>query len=453
MKRWLDVRLLLVFLNLSIISLHIPIVVVDSGVLAPPRISPPPHDASLQSEIPFSLTWTSRWQSEPQLVTNGTIATGDHVVLNATFNIPDIIRVDLLVNDSISSNHEVLLNASGQQLTYDTYLFGTGQNMTTNITVWGHTLSNVTFTFYYLNVAINNFFAPNLEVYSPIEIAPPPSTYSLAQFSPTRSVWTFTWSCTDLNANDTNYYSVWLSADRGMTFLLLQRNLTENYYVWDSTGFLELDSYIYRVRAYSLDFTIQDEFNNSLCSVDAPPQSYWPGDYADGISTEFSNTGPGAQDGPPNIAVNHPSDLFFLENEKNRRIVWGLSADASGDQVASVSYTVFMNGSAHFSGSIEIAPSTTKNVTLNIDDLSVGVYEFTIRFLNLAYPLIVVEDTIIVTISSSASVLFLAAGISGGMLLGVLVLELVRRVYVRRKNTGAPEEEAPDFSILLLLEQ
>ncbi|MFW9809434.1 MAG: hypothetical protein ACFFE6_08655 [Candidatus Thorarchaeota archaeon] len=452
MKKKFVNGLVLVLLVFSVMPLSSPIVV-DSGVIDSPRNPSLSDMVFTSSECGFDLWWTSRWQSVPKRIQNYSIATGDHVVLNVTTDIPDVLEISLLVNDSLGSGHEVFTNSSGSQLLYDTYSFGTGHNMTANITVCVYSLSGGAYVQTYHNVSINNFFSPILTVYQPYQIMPPPGT-QISQLPISDRTWEFEWDCMDLNANDTNYYSVWLSTDGGTSFQLLQNNLSMSYFSWDSTGFLERDDYIYRVRAYSLDFTVFDDLNNSLCSFDNPPYSYWPGDYVDGKSMEFGRRdGPIIYHGASNVAVNHPSDLTIFLSESGKQVVWELHTDDSGDQTASVSYTILRNGTTHITDTATIAPSAARNVTLNLDELDAGIYEFTIAFLNPGYLGGYVGDTIIVTILAESSVLLVAAGISGGLLVGIVILEVFRRVYVKRKSADVPEQEAPDFSILLFLKQ
>ena len=79
-----------------------------------------------------------------------------------------------------------------------------------------------------------------------------------------------------------------MSSDGGVSYQVLARNLTATAFTWDSSGFLERDNYILRVRAYSLDWTAGVEI--SL----ADEAGYWPGDLGDGFSSEFA-----AGDVPP----------------------------------------------------------------------------------------------------------------------------------------------------------
>jgi len=147
-------------------------------------------------------------------------------------------------------------------------------NQTYGIIVDSDTGTNLRYTVNLADVFIGNFFAPEVTV--PVPLVTTGHTFNIS------------WSSTDKNADDTTYYSLWLSNNDGVSYMLLAQNLTETTFLWDSSGWLE-DSYMVRVRAYSLDFTVPD-----LCDVSDPPAGYWPGDFGDGFSPSFD-----AGDVPP----------------------------------------------------------------------------------------------------------------------------------------------------------
>ncbi|MFW9848022.1 MAG: hypothetical protein ACFFF4_02715 [Candidatus Thorarchaeota archaeon] len=62
------------------------------------------------------------------------------------------------------------------------------------------------------------------------------------------AVKTIEWSISEQNNFNHHVFSILLSADEGLTFQLLDTNLTDTIYDWDSTGFL-LDMYCVKVRA------------------------------------------------------------------------------------------------------------------------------------------------------------------------------------------------------------
>ncbi len=159
---------------------------------------------------------------------------------------------------------------TGSEFTMDTYFLLA--NQTYSVLVDSDTGTNLRYTQEIPNIFIGNFFAPVVTVNVPIDEG--------------SNVFNFTWSATDLNADDVNYYSVWLSNDVGVSFQLLATNLTGTTYLWDSSGYLERDNYIVRIRGFSIDFTNHTGFG---ILADVSDESlYWPGDFGDGLSPEFS---------------------------------------------------------------------------------------------------------------------------------------------------------------------
>jgi hypothetical protein len=143
-------------------------------------------------------------------------------------------------------------------------------NQTYGILVDSDTGTNLRYSIEAAGVTIGNFFAPEVTVPAPTPLVSDPNTFDI------------TWSSTDLNADDTTYYSLWLSNNDGVSYMLLAQNLTTTTFQWNSSGWLE-GSYMIRVRAYSLDFTVGDPAPD----VGDPPAGYWPGDFGDGFSPAF----------------------------------------------------------------------------------------------------------------------------------------------------------------------
>jgi hypothetical protein len=157
---------------------------------------------------------------------------------------------------------------------FDTYELRRNITMTVQYTCY--TGTDVVFFDELGTVTFNNYFAPVVTVNVPVSLG--------------SDVWNLTWSSTDQNAGDTPYYSLWLSRDAGVTFVLLQQNITATNYTWDSSSWLE-SNYIVRVRAYSCDFTnwtLLGYTDGVLCDVTDPPAGYWPGDFSDGFSSSFA---------------------------------------------------------------------------------------------------------------------------------------------------------------------
>ncbi|MHA2383311.1 MAG: S8 family serine peptidase [Candidatus Thorarchaeota archaeon] len=172
-----------------------------------------------------------------------------------------LLTVDSRV--SIDIDNEV---ADEAYTTYDTYQFERNVNFTVFLYVWTDT--DVAWTMEVGMVRFENFYTPVITVNDAIDLG--------------GDVFNFTWTASDGNADDTLYFSVWLSADGGSTFQLMIQNLTGTFYVWDSDGFL-IDDYVYMVRVYDCDHT----YPLGVGAAAAPPLSYWLGLNADDASVEF----------------------------------------------------------------------------------------------------------------------------------------------------------------------
>jgi hypothetical protein len=220
---------------------------------------------SSNSSTFIGFTWTSRWESYPQTVTNDSELIGDHVVLNATF----------LSHEGFIEPFEMTMNITGINTTitssensvvYDTY--PARSNFSTSIIIRIDNGVNETILKVWNSLFICNFFKPIITVNAPVEMS---SHY-----------FNITWFSTDRNEDDTAYYSVWISSDGGETYCFLRQNMTQTFYLWNSTGWLET-SYDIRVRAYSVDLSF---FGGPFVNI---PHDYWPGDYADGYWFSFAH--------------------------------------------------------------------------------------------------------------------------------------------------------------------
>jgi len=228
--------------------------------------------------------------------------------------------------------------------------------------VTGYTDLNESIVLLKEQVRICNFFAPNVTIY-PIETLPSDSrTYNI------------TWSSTDRNADDVNYYSVWLSSNEGTSFMLIARNLTRTWHLWDSSGWLEAD-YMVRVRAYSLDFSVP-----GLADVSDPPRGYWPGDYGDGIF--FPILAPPRIVYPlKDVCVRGPSDIVYELGASGNNIDWVFYYTGLGYWPQSIYYEIYRNSTllSHGHQSFHHGDLT---LSLNVDELLEGVYNYTLYYEN-----------------------------------------------------------------------
>ena len=294
----------------------------------------------------------------------------------------DTMYVGCLNYDSTPGNWTLILQvgvyesvkSDTKSVIYDTYLLD-GSNQTVNVRVIGFTDSNETLICDYRNIILSNFFKPKVTVYSPIDLG--------------SNVFNFTWTSTDLNADDVHYYSVWLSMDGGMSYNILARNLTTTSYLWDSTGFMERDNYIVRIRAYSLDFTVP-----GMAAVD-DESKYWPGDYSDGFSIPFS-TGLVIWDPFANVGIAPHSDVTFYQDQTSMNITWDVSFDSVFHSY-SVRYHLLLNGTyVSANATANLYPDLKLHVSL--ESLAIGHYNITIILLNPGWHGGVVTDSIIATV-------------------------------------------------------
>jgi len=174
---------------------------------------------------------------------------------------PYTLTVDSRV--SIDIENEV---ADTAYTTYDTYQFERNVNFTVFLYIWTDT--DIAWTLEVGMLRFENFYTPTITVNDAIDLGD--------------DSFNFTWTADDGNAGDTLYFSVWLSVDGGDTFQLIIQNLTETFFVWDSTGWL-IDDYVYMVRVYDNDHTYYLGVDGAV----APPLSYWPGLFADDMSSSF----------------------------------------------------------------------------------------------------------------------------------------------------------------------
>lgn len=295
-----------------------------------------------------SITWTCRTQSEPQLVENNSIVAGDHIIINATFpEIYNIINCTLHIWNGINYN----VSSNETSVTVDTYYLY-NQNQSYNILAKGISNTNVTTIIFRENVSVCNFFAPVVTVYPPVVD------------QENNRIFNITWSSSDLNADDMNYYQVWISTD-WVSYMLIANNITNTWYVWDSSGWLE-GEYVVRIRAYSLDFT------SELCSVDAPPTSYWPGDFSDGFYYPLYTDVP-----TYTVTISYPADTSYYYGTTGNNV--SLTLVFNSMVPSSLEYDVTNNGTPWFSGNLHPTQHTDLYV-FNIDGLPIGIHIISIIF-------------------------------------------------------------------------
>lgn len=297
----------------------------------------------------INLTWTSRWTSLPQRVENNSHLVGDHVILNASYNgFTEFSRIEMYF---VSIN--VTISNTSRFICYDTYKTVGNSTHEIHVTVLNSLNESIAHSLY-LDVDFGNWFTPSVIVNDPIELED--------------GLFNFTWSSVDLNADDVNFYQVWVSSDGGSSFYLVASNLTETYYVWDSEGYL-MGPYFVRIRAFSVDLFV---YPGPFISI---PGDYWPGDHGDGYAETWSG------DGPPRFAtikIDSPSDLSFFEGTLGQWIIWNLSIYSDGIPPNEISYTIFHNNVVYLHDSKQITGSAGQSISFLLEGFAAGSHNFTL---------------------------------------------------------------------------
>ncbi|TFH05083.1 MAG: hypothetical protein E4H14_13440 [Candidatus Thorarchaeota archaeon] len=250
----------------------------------------------------------------------------------------------------------VTTSSAGSTIALDTYYLES-RNQTCNIVLIGTTDTDETLTIRRDNVSLCNFFSPVIVVNHPVEINDEFTNIS--------------WSCTDLNQDDVNYFMVWISRDAGVTFVYLHGNVTQTTFIWDTSPWLAGD-YIIRVVAYSCDTT------SEKCQFDDPPDSYWPGDYTTAFSGWWAYTGFPTYTSGAGLDVDSVSDLTYEYGSTGNNVRLYLRFLYAP---SSVDYIVRDNGTQWFEGD-SYSASSVMVVVLNIDGLSLGIHEIEVDFLH-----------------------------------------------------------------------
>ena len=133
----------------------------------------------------------------------------------------------------------------GKTFELDTYPLGT--NGVFAVAIASDTGTNVKFSLEFAGITLINYFAPEL---------------SNIAVSGAGAVKTITWDVSDVNADDTHTFEVLLSADDGVTWQLLDKDLTAHTYSWDSTGFY--------TRSYKVEVRVADSYGLTDSIISEP---------------------------------------------------------------------------------------------------------------------------------------------------------------------------------------
>lgn len=204
------------------------------------------HTTNTRAEGPpsLSLTYYSHWNSTKIGVNVGDHLEGDHVILNATWSSSTEINRTRIEVNATAIPTVISSEQNGNTVEIDTRAFGSNFTCVINSTIWFH--NGTTLTELVPDVFLGNFFVPVVEVVTPNG----------------SEVWTgannITWNAWDLNENEELTFEVLVSSDSGVTFQLLFAGLTETWFLWDCSTFLNLSTYVVEVRVSDGIFSSHD---------------------------------------------------------------------------------------------------------------------------------------------------------------------------------------------------
>ncbi|MGY5853075.1 MAG: ABC transporter substrate-binding protein, partial [Candidatus Thorarchaeota archaeon] len=160
--------------------------------------------------------------------------------------------------DRQSGNWTLIVNTTevisqtndGNWITYDTYEFG--ENETYDIRVYGYNSSDVYFEENYISLTFNNFFAPHINLLSPVG----------------GEVWTgihnITWSTISRNRNHEFNHEVFISNDAGASYQLYAAGFDVRNTTWDTDIWQYTDQFMVKVRAIDREMVDETNSNSTL---------------------------------------------------------------------------------------------------------------------------------------------------------------------------------------------
>ena len=264
------------------------------------------------------------------------------------------------------------------------------------------------------DITVNQFWSPHVTIDSIEKI-------SATDFN-------ISWSSTDASPNDENWYEVAVSLYGSYFFAPIAENLTETYFLWDSSEYTPR-TYSLRVRAYSVDLSYRmGPFVNI-------PEDYFPGDCGEAITESFH-----AGEAIGYVLLSAPDDISIQQGPALQSISWSLNFADMDDRTERIAYDVFDNGQLYFSSFV---------ISNEDDHIEVDLYGFNSGYHNLTLILYNPDGTrtkdmvnIYVTAEGEGTHLSIpnllllgVEGVCGGIM--ILFSFLSVKEYRKRKAMGA----------------
>jgi hypothetical protein len=378
------------------------------------------------------FAWSADTPFEERTIANnvlGTSMAGDSHPEAGTFtwwSRNDTIIVGVLNYDGdpgnftliVDTREDIEIEDGGNTVSFDTYGFFM-RNQTTDVYVYGETSTGAVHEFEVQNLTICNYFSPHMAV-AAMPIAP----------------WTFniSWTSWDLNEDDVNFYSVWALDEDSGTVHLLSENLTQSWYVWNSSLLIPAE-YRVRVRAYSTDFQWRKEIAPGAYwpdDVAVGPSTYWPGDYSEDTSPPFHAA---AVEYAP-LFLSSPPDVAFEHGATGQEIVWYVSF-GEGYVPSSAHYTLLVNREIVEQTQLLLAPP--QEFRHSLADYEIGTYQITLRLVNIDTEEEYAEDTVIVTVRAASPDLLTRLTLYGiDVAAAVVIVASVAAIYSERRKRPSP---------------
>ena len=355
----------------------------------------------------FNVSWTSTWDATPTELRNHSIAVGDHVVLNITCNPPPSVNVTGLTLEVSGLLHPLTLTrfTPDSKYLFDTYMFGI--NVTANLVITATTNTSQILSSRYENVTFNNFFTPKVTLIAP---------NGGEDWTEYPHMYNITWTASDANDD----------------MLLFEVSYSHFGYTWGELESGTQDDFCFSNGLYYFEFANRmDEISQTLIRVTvfdndtdyaAGPNpmnpeemlpTLWPALNASDRSDDYFYYGTDLYNPPDEVPeINEPPDVTFYEGELGHVIEWTLYAS-----YYRIEYTISRNGIELSNGTLGLYGST---VTVSLDGLPAGVYEYKIS----AVALWQTVDTVVVTVLSVVT--FAVLGLSV-MALTVTLLVMRRK--------------------------
>ena len=328
---------------------------------------------------------------------------------------------------------DTCIKSLGSSVSLDTYFCGPS-NGTYNVEAFGSSNTSENVAIDFSDVEICNFFAPRL------------SNISVLHLEEDENAFNISWSCQDSNADDINLFSLYLSNNDGYSFMLIALNRSQCWYIWNSTGWFN-GYYIIKIRAYSIDISAKSPSN--LIDISA---GYWPGDYSE-VLVDIGLAGD-VHIGDPisDVHIVSLDDFSYVEGTNGNYLDWQIYLSSGYFYPSVFYYTLYRNDTIILYEKQHLFSRDGYVVSVNIDNLTKGVYKFEITFRNPGTSGGTVRDVVYITvleapISTTTSIThttesqvqpislvkLILFGISGSSLVVIVVVVVL---FIRKRNSS-----------------